>query len=114
MYVDSILTIEDVPVEAINDLTVPGVDAAPAAQHWREVLSFSVNRENAVECLTKFGAWNRAELKNKSDNELSEIVLWLACGSFKDRLNDIENGNYHTNEFGEVETPGGSDIFPLE
>jgi hypothetical protein len=47
-----------------------------------------VPRPLAILWLLEFGAWSLGELKNKTDEELAGIVLWLAS-------NDInENGEW--------------------
>lgn len=66
------------PKACVADCSAQGaVDHAVA--HWRQVLQFSVPRDLAIRYLLEFGAWNRAELAEKSDEDLAEIVLWLAA-----------------------------------
>ncbi len=101
LHTDSILYIDDLPAECIEDCTRPGMAADAAVQHWRETLDFTVNRKRAVECLCSYGAWERAELEASSDEDLAERILWLACGNF-----DEWDGT--------DDSPCGSDIFVLE
>ena len=101
LHVDRELTIDDLPKDCIEDCTWPGCDAAPACQHWRQELGFTVDRERAIGCLADYGAWERDELAASSDEDLAEKVLWLACGSFSEWD-------------GTEDCACGSDIFVLE
>lgn len=101
LHVERELLIEDIPQECIEDCTWPGCDAAPACQHWREVLGLTVDRENAIRCLEGYGAWEREELEASKDEDLAEKVLWLACGAFSEWD-------------GTEDSSSGSDIFVLE
>jgi hypothetical protein len=42
-------------------------------------LEFQVPRERAIAYIREFGAWTAEELAAKSDDDLAEVVLWLAC-----------------------------------
>lgn len=101
LHITSEIYIEDIPNECISDCTVGGVDAAPAVQHWRNELELTVERKVAVNCLLGYGAWDDAELSGKSDVEIAEMVLWLACGCFSEWD-------------GTNESPCGSDVFSLQ
>jgi len=101
IHVDRELMIEQIPTECIEDCSRGGVDAAPAVQHWRQTLGFTVDRERAIECLTGYGAWARVDLEATSDEDLADKILWLACGSFQEWD-------------GTEDSPCGSDIFYLE
>ena len=81
LHMTSILYIEDIPAEAIRDCSGPG-RADEAVAHWRERLGFTVNRERAIRGLAEYGAWEREELAAKGDDDLADIVLWLACCGF--------------------------------
>jgi len=77
------LLISELPQDCIDACSAPGpVDAA--VNHWREELDFQVDRELAIECLLKSGAWEREELVALADSELADKVLWLACCDFSE------------------------------
>jgi hypothetical protein len=101
MHVEQYITIDQLPAECITACTGGGRDAAPYAREWRERLGLTVDRAKTIACLRGYGAWDDAELNAKSDDELAEIVLWLACGSFAEWD-------------GTDDSPCGSDIFALE
>jgi hypothetical protein len=51
---------------------------------WQKTLGFDVPRRLAIEYLSDFGAWSESELNQMMNTELSEIVLWIACGDIKE------------------------------
>jgi len=53
---------------------------------WRKKLDFAVPREKTIEYLKEYGAWTVEELTEKSDEDLAELVLWLACGEIQDGI----------------------------
>ncbi len=84
LHIDSELFITDIPRECVADCSTGGVDAYPAVSEWVDRLDFSVNRENAIDCLEPYGAWEREELEAESDREIAIKILWLACGNFSE------------------------------
>ncbi len=98
MHIEHMLEIGDIPDECVRDCSGPG-PADGAVHHWAEVLDFTVNRENAILCLTGYGAWD--DLASWDDKRLAETVLWLACGDFREWD-------------GTDDSPCGSNIFCLE
>ena len=97
IHVDYELTIDQLPRECITGCSSP----IPAVQHWRETLGFTVNRERAVKCILGCGIRGADELAAKNDDEIAEIVLWLACVNFSEWD-------------GTEDSPCGSNIFVLE
>jgi hypothetical protein len=97
ILVDDMILVEDLPEQCIYDCSGSG-DAGPAVEAWRERLDFQVGRDRAIAGLLCYGAWTVAELEAKADENIAEIVLWLACCDFREYL-----------DFGE-----GSDVFVLE
>jgi hypothetical protein len=77
------LYVEDFPPNCIQDCSHPG-PCDDDVRVWRNTLEFTVPREQAINGLLGYGAWTREELEAKSDKQLAEIVLWLACGDFSD------------------------------
>jgi hypothetical protein len=77
------LYVEDFPEDCIGGCSHPGPCDADV-EFWREHLSFSVPRNIAIKGLRGYGAWTREELEAKTDEQLANIVLWLACGDFSD------------------------------
>ena len=113
MHVDRELLITDVPREAIMECSAPG-QVDEDVTYWREQLNLTVNRERAIECLAGYGAWERDDLNGRTDDDLAEIVLWLACGNFAEYITECEadgldpfDGEYH-------ESNCGSDTFVLD
>ena len=101
IHVDSILYMDQLPKECVEDCGKgPGPKDAPVA-YWRERLQFTVDRAKAIKCLEGYGAWDMEALEADSDETLAGRILWLACGDFAewDGTND---------------SPSGSDIFVLE
>lgn len=114
-HVTDVLFITELPRECIADCSQSG-DCSPAAHAWRERLGFTVDRERATKCLRGYGAWDDAELAAKSDDEIAQTVLWLACGDFSEFITHCEREGI--DPFGEradsFDPPSGSDIFVLE
>lgn len=53
-------------------------------EYWQKKLDFRVPRDKAQEWLRKYGAWTQEELQEKTDEELAQVVLWLACGDIQE------------------------------
>jgi hypothetical protein len=66
------------PVDCIADCAHAGPCDADV-KYWRERLKFEVPRDRATAYIREFGAWTAEELAAKTDEELAEVVLWLAC-----------------------------------
>ncbi len=85
------------------------------AVHVSDVLFIT---EIPRECIMDCGAWERENLEARDDNDLAEIVLWLACGNFAEFIFECENHEPPIDPFGEraddFEPSAGSDIFVLE
>lgn len=64
IHVDYELTIDQLPHECITDCSSPGW-TAPAVQHWREALGFTVDRKKAVKCILGYDIWGADELAAK-------------------------------------------------
>lgn len=75
----------EIPEQCVHECTIPGQDVTNAVNHWREKLDFNCPREMAINYLIDFGAWTSEELIAKSTDELSAIVLWIACNDIKDQ-----------------------------
>ena len=98
MHVEDCLYIDDLPADCIIECSQRGpVDRF--VEEWVYLLDFTVDRNNAVRCLTGYGFdEDPAEWGN---GKLAEYVLWLACCDFKEWD-------------GTEDSPRGSDIFCLE
>ena len=99
LHIDSTLSIDQLPAECISDCSTPGQDAAPAVDHWRRTLGFTVDRARAIACLKGYGAWE--DLPDQTDEDLAEKILWIACCNFREWD-------------GTIDPTSGSDIFCLE
>jgi hypothetical protein len=97
MFVDYLLSIEELPQECIDDCSASGA-VDDALDFWVKKLDFTVNQENARKCLKGYGAWDSDELQDVNANCCR--VLWLACGTFHDYQIGGEDA--------------GSDIYVLE
>lgn len=74
--------LRDIPTDAVNDCTRPGVDATDNVLYWIHKLDFTVPRESAVAYLREFGAWD--DLDTADDETIAVRVFWTACGDIKD------------------------------
>jgi len=74
---------DELPEEAIAECSAQG-QCDEAVSYWRKKLAFTVSREYAISGLRRYGAWSQEELQAKSDEDLAETILWIACGSFSD------------------------------
>ena len=75
------------PKDCIEDCGRPG-QRYPDVEYWQNELNFLVPQNRAIEYLKEFGAWDSLELASKTDIELSQIILWIACGDIR------ENGEW--------------------
>ena len=91
MHVKDTLYIEDLPQECIDDCSGPG-PADEAVTFWRKKLNFTVDHKKAVRYIKESGAWSKEELDHMSNDEIAEIILWLACGVFSEYQHCITNG----------------------
>lgn len=100
MHVSYDLSIDQLPRECIDDCGKgPGAKDA-AVDHWLKELSFTVDRDRAVDCLAGYGAWTREEMADEDDATIAGRILWLACSTFA--------------EYDPEDDRCGSDIFVLE
>ena len=79
--------IRQIPKEAIADCAHPG-PCDTDVDYWQRELDFTAPREQMIEYLEPYGAWAKDELDSKTDDELAQMVLWLAAGDIK------ENGEW--------------------
>jgi hypothetical protein len=75
--------IKPLPKEAINDCHHPG-PCDSDVESWQEELDFMADRDQMINYLKPYGAWDDEELAAKTDQELAQIVLWLAAGAEQD------------------------------
>jgi len=75
--------VRDLPADCVADCTMPGPCDA-LVNDWADMLRFNVPRKMAINYLKEFGAWSEFELNQKTTKDLSEIVLWIACGDIKE------------------------------
>jgi hypothetical protein len=73
-----------IPQEAVDDCTGPG-PADESVEYWQKKLNFNVPRDLAIRYLREFGAWEQGALKDMSDLDLAQKVLWIACGDLKEQ-----------------------------
>jgi hypothetical protein len=85
------LDIDAIPQEAIDDCSRAG-DMSEPVNYWRERLDFSVTREAATRYAKATGAWSAGELRAKSLDDLSNIILWQACCEFHEAQACMERG----------------------
>jgi len=97
-YTNSI-PIKDIPRPCIMALAGP-TNATPYVGDWRRELVFEVDIGQARKHILSTGRWSEEEIEDMGDEEISEIILWLACCNFK--------------EFLESDGVWGTDIYSLE
>lgn len=68
-----------IPRECVEQCSHSG-NCEEDVKAWRKKLDFQVPRQKAIAFLREYGAWTIEDLNDKSDEELADIVLWLACG----------------------------------
>ena len=107
MHIEKYLSLDQLDRTTIEDCSHGGACDEDVAYH-RKRLALTVNRDNAIRCLKNYGAWDDSELENKDNEDLAEIILWIACGDFRDYLENLKEG------YSPEDCPHGSDIFPLE
>lgn len=73
----------ELPADCVRDCSHAGQCDADVA-FWRAQLDFQVPRDLAIAYLAEFGAWERADLMAKGDDDLADIVLWIACGDLRE------------------------------
>jgi hypothetical protein len=73
-----------IPDQCVEDCTIPGFDATCCVREWVEDLGFTVPQGLARAYLEEFGS----ALHIGTDSEITERVLWIACGDIK------ENGEW--------------------
>lgn len=73
--------IRDIPDQCVIDCSHPGPCDSDVAR-WQKILHFDVPRNHAIRYLKEFGAWDNPG--SMHTQELSEIVLWIACCDIKE------------------------------
>ena len=109
LHISYCLDIDELPKECIQDCSSPG-DVSEAVAYWREKLGFTVDRENAIDCLGGYGAWEREDMQEESDETIAERILWLASGNFSEFLVWKERNPDEPEENADY----GSPVFVLE
>jgi|TARA_Y100000310_G_scaffold132889_2_gene131870 hypothetical protein len=92
------ILITDLPPACVRDCSARG---DVAVNRWLGQLRFTVPRDEAMTCLSGYGAWTGEELAAKTDAELASLIPWLACCSFNE-WDDTEDSD------------AGSDVFVVE
>lgn len=72
-----------IPLQAVSDCSHAG-DCSADVEYWQSKLGFNAPRERAINWLAESGGWTRDELADMADVELSQKVLWMACGDLKE------------------------------
>lgn len=81
----------ELPEECWQDCSSPGQAADEAVAYWRKKLDFTVPREQAIQWFREYGAWPLESdeydtgLRDMSDDELAEKVLWIASGDMREQ-----------------------------
>ena len=83
------LSIKDLPLDCINDLSSPG-DQEETANYWTETLGFSVPKDNAMRYIKSFGCFDKEELNSMTRHELNRWCLWSACCDFSEFLTELQ------------------------
>lgn len=72
------------PADCVADCSASG-QVYDAVHLWALELEFSVPRDLAIRYLREYGAWTAEELAEKTDTQLAETVLWIACGDISEQ-----------------------------
>jgi hypothetical protein len=72
----------ELPQNCVDECSSQG-DCTASVQEWIEELDFKVDRNQAIKYLEEFGAWDT--LESDSDQEITERVLWVACGDISEQ-----------------------------
>lgn len=83
IHVYHTLDIDDIPEQCIKDCSSSG-DVSEAVAYWLEKLNFSVDRNKAIDCLEGYGAWDREDMEQESDETIAQRILWIACTDFSE------------------------------
>ena len=70
-----------IPQECVDDCSHSG-QCINDVEYWVKKLGFDFNKEQGIDYLKAYGAWDDEQLLNHNDNK--ERVLWLACGDISD------------------------------
>tara|TARA_R100000781_G_scaffold45941_1_gene31104 strand:- start:1914 stop:2207 length:294 start_codon:yes stop_codon:yes gene_type:complete len=70
-----------IPQECINDCSHSG-QGIDNVQYWVKKLDFDFNKDQGIDYLKAYGAWDDEQLLNHNDNK--ERVLWIACCDMSD------------------------------
>ena len=107
MHIETHINLEQLDLTTIEDCSHSGACDSDVSYH-RQRLGLTVDRGNAIQCLEQYGAWSYSELILMTNEDLAEIILWVACGDFKEYLENLKEG-YPTDE-----CPQGADVFCLD
>lgn len=83
MHIVDYLSLSELPLECINECTVPGRASDPYVDKWLKKLDFTVDSENARSYIKAHGI---EDTETMDDKALASYILWMACGSFKGQL----------------------------
>lgn len=75
--------LKELPGECVKACHHPG-SCDEDVEYWQKKLGFVVPRRKAQEWLWEYGAWTPKELRDKTDVEPAQAVLWLACGDIQE------------------------------
>ena len=79
--------VKSIPEEALTDCHHQGA-CDEDVEYWQAKLDFMGPREMMIGYLQPLGGWEAEELAAKTDDELAQIVLWIAVGDHQ------ENGEW--------------------
>jgi len=72
------------PLEAIKDCSHQG-QCDTEVEYWQEKLKLDLDRENMIKELLEYGAWTETELKEHSNTDLEQKIIWIsACNIVED------------------------------
>lgn len=75
----------ELPEECVQDCSASGpVD--DAVEYWQRELKLKLDRNKMILELQEYGAWDRAELAQMSDDDLEQKLIWLGAGNISEQL----------------------------
>lgn len=109
----SCIDITSIPEECIRDCSHAGQCDEDVA-HWREKLTLTVDRHDAIRYLATFGAWDESELDAMSDTDLADRILWDMCCTFKEYICCCEHEGLDYALVEEFDASSGSNLFAMQ
>lgn len=77
--------LREIPQDCIEECAHIG-NCEEDVKRWQKKLNFIGNRNLGISYLLETGGFQLDELLKKTDVELYEIILWIACSDLKENI----------------------------